>query len=332
MNPVLRQIPIAMPIDSALEHRWLLDDGVLQSTIERFSKHPDFIVTLPDKLFYRSLGRKLAQHLPTMRDRIWVGAEELWIRLLQTMERANKTHVMVVPGNACGMPLAGIELLGRLVHDSEVDLVYSDQILGLLPLLVSRKLLEKRIRKPHSNTDGKPLPLRKIPYSSLSLQLHGFLAAKVFDLKRANRQPRDRLTRLHEFCEEGDKIQNIRFFAQPIAPEPIHYLPRLQQDRALARHLVKQADPLENILRKVARLPEPESSPLAAHFKEFCDTFAITYPTYDLTGEPEIPEEIRGLTSNPKSVGDCYLRAINFTKFLKEHAGLRPSSRVLAGC
>jgi ubiquinone/menaquinone biosynthesis C-methylase UbiE len=90
---------------------------------------------------------------------------------------------------------------------------------------------------------------------------------------------------------------------------------------------------LESIFPGIETLPVPNESELFRYFAEFCDTFAVTYPIYQLTGDPDIPEEIRNLTNNAKSVGNCYHRAIHFTKFLKSYADLRPASRVLdVGC
>lgn len=333
MNTFQTNIPIVMPIDTALDQPWLVNDQILQTTIKRFSENINFVLVLPNRFSYRCLGQQICRDIPSLKDRTFVGAENLWQRLFQVAQLRNTEHVIVVPENACGMPLTSIALLKKLVHDPDVDLVSSDQIVGLLPSAVSKKFLLRRLAKSN-HTQSTLRPLRPFQGSMLVPGIAQALLAKRRKSKRtgASDAARD-LTDIYNLQETGDRVHNVRFFRQQTFHGPIRYLPQLPQDRALAHYLLQHCDALGGMLQRIERLPLPEESDLFLHLRKFCDTFAVTYPVYQLTGEPDIPEETRALTSNPKSVGDCYLRAINFTRFLKGHAGLNNTSRVLdVGC
>jgi len=333
MNALSGNIPIIMPIESALDHPWLLNDQILQNTIKRLSENSNFLLALPDQFSYRCLSQQIRRDVPSVKDRIFVGAKNLWLRLLQITDLTNSDHVMVIPENACGMPLASITLLKRLARDPEVDLVYSDQIVGLLPSVVSKNFLLRR-RAESNPTQSALKPLRLFQGSMLVPGIAKALRPKRRKSKRNGAAyVAGELTDIYKFQETGDSVQNLRFFRHVIGHEPIYYLPQLPQDRALAHYLLQHCDVLENTLRNIDQLPLPDQSDLSSHFKHFRDSFAVTYERYALEGKPEIPEEIRGLASSPKGVGDCYLRAINMTKFLKRYAGLRSTSRVLdIGC
>ncbi len=333
MNPTLKNIPIVMPMETNFPHPWFWKDQILQTTIKRFSDHPDFLLALPDTFAHRTFGRRIYRAIESIKHRIYVGAEDLWTRLLQITDLTSKKHLMVIPAYACGIPRASIDLASKVIDDSEIDLLYSDQIIGLLPLIISKKFLLKILAKEkHTPATLKPLRVLRrslaLPRKAEALLLDGRHSKRT----GANYAAHD-LTDIYKLQEAGDRAHNIRFFRQQTFHGPIRYLPQLPQDRALAHYLLQHSNDLESMLQNIDQLPLPGESDLLLYFKHFCDSFAITYERHILEGTPEIPEEIRALTSNPKSVGECYLRAINMTKFLKRYAGLRSTSRVLEiGC
>ena len=322
-----------MSVDIGPDQGCLLDGQIVQNTIKRFARNINFILSLPDTFSHRCLGQRICQEIPSMRDRTFVGAESSWRRLLQILDLTNKRHLMVVPENACGMPLASLDLIGKVIDDPDIDLVYSDQIIGLLPLVISKRFLEKIVTR-QSSPGQRLTPLRILPKGNRFLTPIKFFLTKVLEQKSPKSEYHTQaLAKIYEFCESKDRVQKIRFFHNDIENNPIPYFPQRPKDKSLVNYLLEQTPALENILRDVDQLPVSDSSGLFSFFKEFRDTFAITYPIYQLEGQPEIPEEIRGLTSNPKSVGHCYLIAINLTKFLKRYAGLRNTSHVLdIGC
>jgi len=330
MNKDLGNIPLVMPLVGNPPYSWILDDYLLQATIKRFAENINFRLLVPRSFSSQLLGQYLLRQIPSLKDRVLVGAADWRSGLFEMMGRAKTTQVMVIPESAFGMPLAAINLIGDLLQSSETHGIYSNQIVGLLPWLLSKKFLQHTVKdQSQSSQRVIPLPpLKRLPLFHLDRLLLSGLP------KRHRASGCGQLcTSLLEICSGTDQMQNIRFVQPQIAPEPIFYLPRNEQDRALAHYLMQKVPSLDRILRSVGQLPAPDSSAFTAHFREFCDAFAVTNPIYHLTGEPDIPEEIRGLTSNPKSVGDCYLRAIHFTKFLKTYTGLHSTSRVLdVGC
>jgi hypothetical protein len=102
MNALSGNIPIIMPIESALDHPWLLNDQILQNTIKRLSENSNFLSALPDQFSYRCLSRQIRRDVPSVKDRIFVGSEHLWLRLLQMMDLTNSDHLMVIPENGQG--------------------------------------------------------------------------------------------------------------------------------------------------------------------------------------------------------------------------------------
>ncbi len=325
----MKNTPLVMPIEGIPSCRWFLEDHVLQTTIKRFVGDENFRLLLPASHTGRLIARRLLHEIPSLKDRIFLTANGPWSALLRLAERTNTDRVMVLPENACGMPAAAIDLVEKILKDNEYDLLHSDQIAGLAPWVLSTKYLQQIVN------GASTTPERLNRFSLPGAMLPGWGASLLWKKLRRERTASNDWSsqRLPEISKNGCRFYNLRFLKDCIAPEPIYYLPRLDRDRALAHYLVEKTPLLDNILRSVTDLPAPESSGLAAHFREFCETFAITYPMYWLTGDPEIPENIRSLTSNPKGMGDCYLRAIHFTKFLRSHGGLHAKSRVLdIGC
>lgn len=158
MELKISKTPLVMSVELDRNQHWLVNERILQRTIERFYPNINFVVSLPNNSFHRSIGQRISKEIAGMKDRIVLGTENPWTRLLQMIERTNQEHVLTIPQNACGMPLAGVDFIGRMIRGSDVDLVYSDQIVGLLPFLLSRRLVEKVLGKaPHANLDSGPL-------------------------------------------------------------------------------------------------------------------------------------------------------------------------------
>jgi SAM-dependent methyltransferase len=330
MGLAVKNIPLVMPLEGIPSYRWILDDHILQATINRFVGNPNFCLLIPETYTARLIAGRLLREIPSLKDKIFAGASGQWGPLLQMADRANADRIMVLPENACGMPAAAVDLAAEIVARNDSNLLYSDQIVGLVPWVLSRTFLLQASNGTAASAERLPrLSLR--PGAALPAWGTSLLWTRLGQKQITARDPL--CERLLEIPKDCDRIHNVRFLQDSGATESIYYLPRLERDRALAHYLVEKTLALDKILRSVTDLPASGSSSLAAYIKEFCDTFAVTYPTYRLTGEPDIPEEIRGLTSNPKSVGTCYLGAINFTKFLKTYAGLKNTSRVLdIGC
>lgn len=320
-------MPLVMLLEDTPPYAWMLDDQVLQATLRRFAGNNHFRLLIPSRRRARILGRRLLREVPELKGKIFVGAEDPYARLLQWVERTEAESAMVIPENACGMPFASTKLVTDIV-DAEIETVHSDQVVGLAPCVVSRRFL----RTLAGDRDRPFTPLE--PLKAQSVFPLGFRALNCTFLARRQDWAGGFFgPDFLEHFEKSDRNHNMRFVGEAAVPGPIFYLPRFEQDRALARYLLEKVAHLEQVIGSVRSLPAPASSGLALHLEKFCETFAVTYPLYGLTGEPDIPEEIRGLTSNPKSVGDCYLRAIHFVKFLKTYAGLRSTSRVLdIGC
>lgn len=324
-------LPIVMPIHISPEQPWLLDDRILQNTILRFSKNPNFLVALADLLSHRTLGQRLYKDLPSMKGRVFIGAPNLAKRLLQVADWVKKDHLIVIPENACGMPLAAVDLILKAVPGRHADLAYCDQVTGLVPSMISRNFL--RNLDAQQNRAVSSQPLRLSPHRDRFIGLISLLPMKLRERKQSREPSVDISLMFREFCRQEDQVYQIRLFGRTLDNAPIPYLPQGPHDRALACHLQKQCELLENILGAIEVLPLQEPSQLFKYLTDYCAHFAITYPCYELQGQSEIPLAIRGLTSNPKSVGECYFRAIHFTKFLKLHAGLRNASRVVdIGC
>lgn len=265
-----------------------------------------------------------------MRGRIFIGAEKLITRLLQVADWLKKDHLIVIPENACGMPLAAVDLILKAVSHSDADLVYCDQVIGIVPSIISRNLLRKVAAQEESASSGS---LRLLPYPGGFIGLNPLLPLKIGRRKRSRDQSVDIGLTLRDFCHRDDKVRRIHLFPRTLENAPIPYLPQGPQDKALARYLEKHCELLGNIFQAAETLPIQEASKLSTYFADYCANFAITYPGYELQGQSEIPLAIRGLTSNPKSVGECYFRAMHLTRLLKRHAGLRNDSRVVdIGC
>ena len=179
------------------------------------------ILSLPDTFLHRCLAQRICQEIPSMRDRIIVGAENPWRCLLQIMELTNKGHVMVIPENACGMPLASLNLVGRVLHDPEIDLAYSDQIIGLLPLVISKRFLEKIVTR-QSSPGQRLTPLRILPKGNRFLTPIKFFLTKVLEQKSPKSEYHTQaLAKIYEFCESKDRVQKIRFFHNDIENNPL---------------------------------------------------------------------------------------------------------------